>query len=58
MDLKRKRATIKGNLSRFANYIPVLGEDFDVHDLRARLARFEPLLDKYEIVQNKIEDIL
>ena len=56
MGLKRKRATINGNLSLFANYIAALGKDFNVFDLRARLARFEPLLDKYETIQNEIED--
>ena len=54
-NLRRKRAILKGNLTRFSNHLEAIGQNPDELDLSARLVKFENLLEKYEDVQAEIE---
>nr|CAI5818359.1 unnamed protein product [Callosobruchus analis] len=53
--LKLKRGALKGQLTRFANFLNEITESTDINELVARLKKIEPILETFESVQIEIE---
>lgn len=57
-NLKLTRGQTKAHLTRFKTYLAGLTDDFDKTELEARLSLVQPCLEKFEVIQTKIEELL
>ena len=53
--LKRKRAIVKGALTRFINYVDGINDFTDAKELQKRLEKCEQIFDQFNEIQSEIE---